>query len=219
MSIIRVCKNKENPYVMLNKGFLRDPALSAKAKGILAYMLSLPDDWQIYVDELANHFKDGRDSIRSGVKELRAAGYITRSEKRLRDKQGKLKAFEYCVYETPAYDGKSNLGKSYVGNSYVGKSNATNKDYTNNDYTNNDRTDREAVAPSPVDNFYKSIQEDITEVSFNTWIKPLDISLNGSTLTIEAPSEFSKQVIQERYIKLLETHLKPYFEFETIELK
>ncbi|KXG73769.1 hypothetical protein AN619_29030 [Thermotalea metallivorans] len=34
-TIIRVQKNKENPYVMINKQFLSDERLSWKAKGLL----------------------------------------------------------------------------------------------------------------------------------------------------------------------------------------
>lgn len=216
MSTIRVRKNKDNPYVMLNKKLLQDPMLSAKAKGLLAYMLSLPDDWQIYVNELVKHFKDGRDSIRSGIDELINAGYITRE--RLRDEKGRYNAFEYCVYEVPAQVGFSHLGESQVGFPHLGEPVATNKDSTNKDLTNNNGTEREAVAPDPVDKFYGSIQEDITEVSFNTWIKPLIISLNGSTLTVEAPNEFSRQIVHERYMELLEAHLKPYFTYKAIEL-
>ena len=120
--LFRVQKNKDNPYVMMNKSFLMDCDLSAKAKGILGYILTLPDDWQIYLDELTTHFTDGRDSIRNGIKELLNNGYIVRSE-RNRDEKGHLKGYTYDVYEVRTYDGKSNVGKSYVG-----KSNTTNKE-------------------------------------------------------------------------------------------
>ena len=54
MAIIRVIKDKSNPYVMLNKTCLRDEKLSWKAKGLHSYLLSLPDDWQIYIEDLNN---------------------------------------------------------------------------------------------------------------------------------------------------------------------
>lgn len=129
MSMFRVCKDKDNPYVMLNKEFLLDPKLSAKAKGILAYLLSLPDDWQIFVKELVAHFKDGKDSINAGINELIKEGYITRV--RTRDEKGMMKAYEYCVYEVPTYNGKSNLGESNLG-----KPATTNNNLTNNNLTN-----------------------------------------------------------------------------------
>lgn len=73
---IRVVKNKN--FTILNNGFLKRNDLSWKAKGILAYVLSLPDDWKINMNEIVRNATDGRDSFRSGWKELKDAGYIDR---------------------------------------------------------------------------------------------------------------------------------------------
>lgn len=97
--IFRIQKNKENPYVMVNKHCLMDSKLSAKATGILVYLLSRPDNWQIYEVEICKHFTDGRASIRSGVKELITAGYIHRVQ--TRGENGKFKNYIYSVYEQP----------------------------------------------------------------------------------------------------------------------
>ena len=80
-AIYRVAKDKNNPYVMINKALLKDEGLSWKAKGILSYLLSLPDDWQIYESELQNHASDGIDSLRSGIQELIQHGYIHRKRR------------------------------------------------------------------------------------------------------------------------------------------
>jgi hypothetical protein len=53
MSIFRVSKNKENPYVMIDKRSIGNDKISWKAKGILAYCLSMPDDWVFYVNRRA----------------------------------------------------------------------------------------------------------------------------------------------------------------------
>ena len=68
-TMIRVIK-KENPFVTIDKTCLKDDRLSWKAKGLLCYLLSLPDDWDIYVSELINHAFDGRDSTAAGLREL-----------------------------------------------------------------------------------------------------------------------------------------------------
>lgn len=52
--------------------------MSWKAKGILAYTLTLPDDWTFHISELAQHAKDGEDSLRTGFKELKELGYVKR---------------------------------------------------------------------------------------------------------------------------------------------
>ena len=75
-TFIRVEKNKN--YTVIHNEFLRREDLSWKAKGMLAYILSLPDDWTINLDEIARHSTDGKSSFQSGWKELRDAGYVSR---------------------------------------------------------------------------------------------------------------------------------------------
>lgn len=99
MTTFRVVKDRQNPYVMLNKGFLENPDLSAKAKGILAYMLSRPDNWIFYLGQLAQVFRDGRDSLRSGIRELIDHGYFRRCL--VRNKRGEVTGIETQVYEYP----------------------------------------------------------------------------------------------------------------------
>ncbi|HOY26729.1 MAG TPA: helix-turn-helix domain-containing protein, partial [Mesotoga sp.] len=101
-SILRV--KKTNNYVVLDKGFLQDPSLSCKAKGLLSYLLSKPDDWEIRLSELCRHFSDGKDSIRKGIEELEKAGYI--KKERLRGGNGKFAGVRYMVYETPCLSQK-----------------------------------------------------------------------------------------------------------------
>lgn len=62
-------------YVVIDKRGLRDTGLSWKAKGVLCYILTLPDDWEVNLSELHRHSRDGRESTASGFHELIAAGY------------------------------------------------------------------------------------------------------------------------------------------------
>ena len=99
--IIRVVKDAANPYVMINKTPLDDPRLSFKAKGILSYLLSKPDNWKVRVSDLANHAKDGKDSVRSGLKELVLSGYATYEQPR--EKHGMFSDGGYTIYEIPPH--------------------------------------------------------------------------------------------------------------------
>lgn len=72
----RVVKNKN--YSVISNDFIRRKDLSWKAKGILTYILTLPDDWKINLNEITTHATDGEKSFRSGWKELETAGYIKR---------------------------------------------------------------------------------------------------------------------------------------------
>ncbi|MBO5459690.1 MAG: hypothetical protein J5981_05515, partial [Lachnospira sp.] len=72
--IIRIKKRPSN-FVMMDKTFLEDNRLSFKAKGILAYLLSKPDNWKVIVQDLVKYSTDGKASVYTGLKELKEYGY------------------------------------------------------------------------------------------------------------------------------------------------
>ena len=97
MAIYRI--HKEDNYVIVDKAFLLNEKISLKAKGLLALLLSYPDDWQFYEAEIVQHAADKVNSLKSGLKELIENGYIVR--KHAKDEKGKFKCFEYHIYEKP----------------------------------------------------------------------------------------------------------------------
>ncbi|MDH7577171.1 MAG: hypothetical protein QHH75_04925 [Bacillota bacterium] len=132
--IIRTRKRK-NPYAVIDKAFLSNVKLSWKAKGLLSYLLSKPDDWKIYVKDLINQSTDGRDAVYAGLKELEVQGYLER--KKIRDDKGKILGYEYIIYERPANTGKENPFPENpdTGNPYPGNPTLLNNDLTNNNHT------------------------------------------------------------------------------------
>lgn len=97
MTIFRV--QKKESYVVLDKGFLNNASLSWQAKGMLAYMLSLPNDWTFSIADLSTRSKNGRDATNTIVKELCAAGYIQKQQ--TRSEKGKFSSAELLVFEKP----------------------------------------------------------------------------------------------------------------------
>ena len=68
---------ERNSCTKICNDVLRNKSLSLKARGLLCYLLSLPDDWELNIQHLAETGgKDGISSIRSGVAELLKAGYL-----------------------------------------------------------------------------------------------------------------------------------------------
>ena len=96
--IIRV-KRLPNNFVQMHKGFLEDASLSFKAKGILGYLLTKPDNWTVRISDLMNHAKDGRDSIYAGLKELQDRKYYHKVQ--ARDAKGRLSHWECFICEVP----------------------------------------------------------------------------------------------------------------------
>ena len=97
MAVFRV--QKTGNFTIMANHHLRDRTLSLKAKGLLSVLLSLPETWEYSVAGLAKILREGVGSISSGLKELEAAGYVRRRQRR--DARGRMADTEYEVYEVP----------------------------------------------------------------------------------------------------------------------
>ncbi len=118
MSIFRVVHDKTNPYFMLNRAAVNDDRLSFKAVGILTYLLSKPDNWTVREEDLAARHTEGTFAVRSGLRELRDAGYMVYTV--IRDEHGRLGGTEVHVYETPQKIEKTLENNQNVGNPHLG---------------------------------------------------------------------------------------------------
>lgn len=129
MTIIKVAERRRN-FTQVANETLRDETLSWKARGILAYLLSLPDDWEVHVTELEKHATDGIAALRSGLEELENAGYVTRET--VRDTKGRFASWTMTVFERPVPEQKRTdeshpvLDFPQVDNPKMEKSNTTN---------------------------------------------------------------------------------------------
>ena len=83
----------------MNNVFLQRKDLSIKAKGLLAYILSLPDDWKFTVGGLTSQLKECKSSIAKALDELERNGYLQRHYTRTAD--GKIAEAVYEIFEEP----------------------------------------------------------------------------------------------------------------------
>ena len=95
----KITVQKDKNFTVMSNYHLQDKTLSFKAKGLLSFMLSLPEDWDYTIAGIAKYSKESVDSISSGIKELEQKGYVTRE--RVRNKDGKLAGSNYIVREKP----------------------------------------------------------------------------------------------------------------------
>ncbi len=89
---------KHRGFVVVDNKLARDRKISLKAKGLMLYLLSLPDNWEIRVSVLKNQLKEGRDSINNGIIELVKRGYMRKISYRKENGQFDV---EYHVTEFP----------------------------------------------------------------------------------------------------------------------
>lgn len=97
-TIFRIEKNADNPFVMIDRRPIENPVLSWKAKGLLAYLLSRPDNWIVRFADLVKRSPDGGHTVRAAIKELKAAHHLKVTAIR---EGGRVKQWVYQVYEVP----------------------------------------------------------------------------------------------------------------------
>ncbi len=90
--------NKSRDFTIMSNYHLRDHNLSLKAKGLLSFMLSLPDDWDYSLKGLVAICKENKDAIRSTLNELKYYHYLKIEP--LRNESGKFE-YDYLIYEIP----------------------------------------------------------------------------------------------------------------------
>ena len=89
-------------FTVIPNRILRDEHLSYRARGLLAYLLSQPPDWKISSRRLMVATAEGRDAIRTALRELITVGYLDLI--RTQDDAGRWGS-EYRVTDTPWYFG------------------------------------------------------------------------------------------------------------------
>lgn len=93
-------------FVVLANHTVREARLSFRARGLLAYLLSMPEDWRTNSNQLAGQSpKEGRDAIRTALVELERAGYLKRI--RVQDDAGRWRT-ETVVTDSPVDDAGEN---------------------------------------------------------------------------------------------------------------
>lgn len=89
---------KTKNYTVMSNYHLRDKNLSLKAKGLLSFMLSLPEDWDYSLNGLCAVCKEQERAIKSTLKELKEYGYLV--IEKVRGDKGYFE-YNYLIYEQP----------------------------------------------------------------------------------------------------------------------
>ena len=105
--------NKTKNYTVMSNYHLQDKNLSYKAKGLLSFILSLPDNWELNVKGLVAVSKEGTKAINSILKELELNNYLIRERKQ---KANGRFFYEYNIYELPyTQKGLTDIGYTLNG--------------------------------------------------------------------------------------------------------
>ena len=101
-TIFKIVKEAKHQYTTILNKTLQDEFLSWEARGLLAYLLSLPEDWDINISHLANMSPScKRKRTLTIVEELIRNGYMRKET--IRDTNGRIMRVEYRVWESPLF--------------------------------------------------------------------------------------------------------------------
>lgn len=95
----KVTRIKNANYTTISNVFLRDKELSLKAKGLLATILSLPENWDFSIKGICATIKEGTTAVYSAIDELKERGYCKVVTNR--NEKGMIVGNDYTFYEDP----------------------------------------------------------------------------------------------------------------------
>lgn len=111
---------------------LNNQDISLSAKGMYTFMNSKPENWEFSINGLVSQLKEGKDKIKSILKELEKYGYLIR--KKYNTKEGKW-AWEYQLMladspstDLPATVSPATVSPSMVNTPYIDKKELSKKD-------------------------------------------------------------------------------------------
>jgi hypothetical protein len=126
-TIIRCPRSGDIPYFIMSRALAQDRTISLEARGVMAYLLSKPDDWKVQPSDLEQLC--GSNRVYRILKELKDAGYM--ELKQQRDGQ-RISGWVYEVHESPLLHENQHVGQQEVENLRVENSDLTNKRVSQN---------------------------------------------------------------------------------------
>jgi hypothetical protein len=93
---------KQNRFTTIDNQPLENSNLSWKAKGLLTYLMSKSENWEVKLEFLKTVSTDGRESTNAGLRELIENGYVRRT--RLTNQKGRFEGYLYEVSDIAFFD-------------------------------------------------------------------------------------------------------------------
>jgi hypothetical protein len=92
-------RRKVHSYTQINNSVAENTLLSWKAKGLLLYMMSRPDGWEMNKTDLVKRATDKETSVDTGLKELKENRYLY--IRKYRNEKGHFEGWEWIYDDEP----------------------------------------------------------------------------------------------------------------------
>ncbi|MEU3742919.1 hypothetical protein AB0E78_38425 [Streptomyces sp. NPDC032198] len=83
MTILR--RHLTTGFTVVPTAALEDARLSFRARGVLAFLISKPDAWKVRAESIASAGKEGKEAIKTALRELKDLGYYRVVTERMAD--------------------------------------------------------------------------------------------------------------------------------------
>ena len=91
--------NKKEKYTKISNSTLQNKNLSFGARGLLSYILSLPEDWELYISTLYEASPQKRTPIDKIVKELKEHDYLLKIQ--FKNSKGHATGITWLAFDEP----------------------------------------------------------------------------------------------------------------------
>lgn len=112
MAEVRICRNDSpGSFSRISSYAMQDMSLTMKARGLFAFMMSLPDGWDGTAAGLADICIEGETAINSMLKELEQHGYLAREKKYPNETESGKIEYAYFIYDIPQHTAKRGVNE------------------------------------------------------------------------------------------------------------
>jgi hypothetical protein len=119
MNTGQIVKGKrKHDFAIIPNEISQSKQLTMQEKGMLCFLLSLPENWILYKKNLYEQMPDSKYTIDMVFSSLQGKGYIF-SSRQMDPATGKMVGWNHIVYDAPQFDRDADLPIS--GNTDVGK--------------------------------------------------------------------------------------------------
>lgn len=115
MAVFKVEKTKN--YTIMSNHHLQNKNLSLKAKGLLSYMLSLPEDWDYSLAGLVANCKESKTALTTALNELKKNKYVIIEKMYANQTKSKRIEYVYNIFEEPHLE--PGINKQDIENQYL----------------------------------------------------------------------------------------------------
>ena len=109
MNTGQIVKGKRtHDFAIIPNEISQSKDLTMEEKGMLCFLLSLPESWVLYKKNLYNQMPDGKHAVDRVFKSLQEKGYVL-SCRQIDARTGRLEGWNHIVYDSPQLDRDADL--------------------------------------------------------------------------------------------------------------